>query len=445
MPGLAAAQQPAAAPVAAPAAAQVTPAPVAPKLPLPNRLNNVLPKWIRVRGELRERMEGFDSLGFTPGRDDGYYLTRLRLNATVQPTPMFGATVQVQDARVADKSVGPTIAPFRDSFDLRMAFVDVGSAKSPVAVRAGRQELVYGDQRLVGHVSWTNAARTFDAAKVVVRGKAFTLDMFASSVVNIRDTEFNKSTFDASQFYGAYLVAPKVVPKGSVEPYLFYRVTDAQRSELGLVGDLKSITTGVRWVGTLPARLDYNVEMAAQMGSLATDDVRAWAGHWQLRQTLTKKYAVKLVGEANYASGDSSATDGTRGTFDQLYPTGHDKYGLADQVGWRNMTNVRGGVEMAPYKGLTVLSSYHSIWIANENDALYNAGGAVLARVAGGAASRHVGHEIDVQATYAITPQISFGAGYAHLITGGFLKQATPGADYSAPYVMATYVFLADK
>jgi hypothetical protein len=27
---------------------------------------------------------------------------------------------------------------------------------------AGRQELVYGDQRLIGHVSWLNAARTFD-------------------------------------------------------------------------------------------------------------------------------------------------------------------------------------------------------------------------------------------------------------------------------------------
>ena len=28
---------------------------------------------------------------------------------------------------------------------------------------------------------------------------------------------------------------------------------------------------------------------------------------------------------------------------------------------------------------------------------------------------------------------------------GGFLKQATPGASYTYPYVMATYVFLADR
>jgi hypothetical protein len=444
-PGVVAAQAVPALPAAsAPAQVSIPPA-AAPKAPLPNRLNDVLPKWLRVRGELRERMEGFDGLGFTPGRDDSYYLTRLRLTAAVQPSPYLGATVQLQDARVADKSIGPTIAPFRDSFDLRMAFADIGGAKSSVQLRAGRQELVYGDQRLVGHVSWVNAARTFDAAKAIVRGKTFTLDVFAGSVVNLRDTAFNKSAFDASQFYGAYLVAPKIVPKGSIEPYVFYRVADAQRSELGEIADLKQITTGARWVGALPARLDYNLEMAMQMGSLGGDDVRAWAGHWLLRESLTKKYSVKLIGEANHATGDSNATDGTRGTFDQLYPTGHDKYGLADQIGWKNMTNVRAGFELTPRKGLVVGSSYHSIWVADKNDALYNAPGAAIARVTGGAASSHVGQEVDVQATYAATPQISLGAGYAHLFTGKFLKQATPGASYSAPYVMATYVFLADK
>ena len=36
-------------------------------------------------------------------------------------------------------------------------------------------------------------------------------------------------------------------------------------------------------------------------------------------------------------------------------------------------------------------------------------------------------------------------AGYAHIFTGGFLKQATPGASYSHPYVMVTYVFTAER
>jgi len=65
--------------------------------------------------------------------------------------------------------------------------------------------------------------------------------------------------------------------------------------------------------------------------------------------------------------------------------------------------------------------------------------------VINGAASRHVGQEIDVQVARALTPQLQLAGGYAHIFTGGFLKQATPGASYSHPYVMATYVFLAER
>ena len=138
-------------------------------------------------------------------------------------------------------------------------------------------------------------------------------------------------------------------------------------------------------------------------------------------------------------------TDGARGTFDQLYPTGHDKLGLADQVGWRNIRHARAGLEITPVRGWPVTASHHAWWLANRHDALYNAGGAPIARVAGGAASTHVGQEIDVQLTRAIVPQLLVAGGYAHMFTGSFLKDATPGADYSYPYVMVTYVFLSER
>ena len=88
--------------------------------------------------------------------------------------------------------------------------------------------------------------------------------------------------------------------------------------------------------------------MALQSGSLGDDSIGAWAGHWQMRESLPGQGAIKLTAEYNFASGDENPTDGSRGTFDQLYPTGHDKYGLADQVGWRNIHHLRAGVEFSP-------------------------------------------------------------------------------------------------
>ena len=419
------------------------PAPAA-KPPVVNRLNDVLPSWLRVRGEFRERMEGVENSGFSRTRDDLYWLTRVRLNATVTASNALSFHVQTQDARVASKSVGPTGPPFTAPFDLRMAFADVGSATGRFTVRAGRQELAYGEQRLVGHVSWLNAARTFDGARMTLRSRALTIDAFATSVVRILDGALDKSG-NGNRFLGVYATAPKLIPLGSLEPYVFWRRDVNQLTETATFGHLEQTTIGVRVAGRLPAGFDYGVEMALQRGSLGSDDIDAWAGHWQVRESLPGSLAARLVGEYNYASGDEDPADGIRGTFDQLYPTPHDKYGLADQIGWKNAHHVRAGLELTPIKALPLSVNYHSWWLAEEQDAIYTAGSALLARVAGGAASSHVGQELDVQVARAVTPQLQLAVGYAHIFTGAFLKQATPGASYSHPYVMATYVFLAEK
>ena len=55
---------------------------------------------------------------------------------------------------------------------------------------------------------------------------------------------------------------------------------------------------------------------------------------------------------------------------------------------------------------------------------------------------RHVGQELDIQATYTPSPRIQLHGGYAHIFTGAFLKAATPGKSYSAPYMMVTTMLL---
>ena len=131
-------------------------------------------------------------------------------------------------------------------------------------------------------------------------------------------------------------------------------------------GSLEQVTTGARLAGKMPAGLDYNVEMDVQRGSLGPDSVRAWAGHWQLRESLATAGAPHLTAEYNFASGDADPADGVRGTFDQLYPTAHDKYGLADQVGWRNIHDVRVGFDVTPFKATPITFNYHSLLARGE-------------------------------------------------------------------------------
>jgi hypothetical protein len=306
----------------------------------------------------------------------------------------------------------------------------------------GRQELVYGEQRLVGHVSWLNTARTFDAALGSFHHGNVRVDAFAASVVNIRDGEFNRHR-DGDNFHGIYGKIDKIVPKGLLEPYVFWRLSRGVGSELGgPPGKMSFFTPGFRFVGLLPRGFDYSVEMAMQQGSRAADDVGAWAGHWRAGYTVAQaRWKPRLIAEYQYASGDKDPRDGRRGTFDQLYPTPHDKIGLADQVGWRNVSALRLGAEIKATKKLTLTPNYHNIWLASRFDALYNVAGLAVARSANGTAGTHVGHEADIQALYAWNKTLSLAAGYAYLWSGDFLKKTTAGKNYSFPYLQLVYTF----
>jgi hypothetical protein len=370
-------------------------------------------------------------------------LDRFRINAMITPAKALKFVVQGQDARTFEKTIGGQAVPYRDTFDLRMAYGEFVAGQD--TFRVGRQELLFGESRLIGPLPWTNTARSFDSARATISRKKFKFDALAASVVTLRPEEFDKSG-SGNMLYGFYGSSNAALPKATVEPYLFWRKSEGLAVERGGTGDLHQTTIGVRAVGKLPSDFDYGTEMALQAGSVAADDVQAWAGHWVLGRTFAPVPGrPRLFAEYNYASGDDDPRDGSRGTFDQLYPTGHDKYGLADQVGWRNIEHLRGGVEVKPKAQWQLTGSYHTWWLASARDALYNAGSAVVARSADGSAGRKVGQEVDAQAVYTYSSQLQIAGGYAYLIPGRFLESTTPGHSYGYSYLMVTYVFVGER
>ena len=91
-------------------------------------------------------------------------------------------------------------------------------------------------------------------------------------------------------------------------------------------------------------------------------------------------------------------------------------------MAWRNIHHLRVGLELTPGRKIQLTGSYHSWWLAEKRDGLYAAGGALIARVAGGAASSHVGQELDMQLSRALTPQLQLAGGFAHIFPGRFLE-----------------------
>ena len=403
-----------------------------------DELNRALPAWISFSGEERLRLEGFSGGGFRPGNDDAYFLNRFRFTATLKPASWWKIVAQTQDARDWEDKQTPA-PPRQDTWDLRQAYAELGDPdKNPVALRVGRQEISLGGERLVGVSQWQNVGRSFDAARLLVHYKKMSLTAFSASVVVLRDGQFG-SADAGNNLHGLYASIVDWIPNSTLEPYFMWRLQPNVRSEVGPLSHLDMKVSGARWLGKV-RRLDYNTSIVIERGSVSPDRVDAWAGHWLLGYALP--YSVRLVAEYNYATGDGNPHDGRVNTFQLLYPTAHDRHGLSDQVGWRNIHHVRGTVEIKPRPKWTLTPSYNAFWLADARDALYNSqGNVVVPRVLDGSAGHWVGQELDLATAYSITRVTQIGGGVAHIFPGTFLKLAAPGGAFTYPYFQVSTRF----
>jgi hypothetical protein len=402
-------------------------------------VNRELPYWLRFSGEERLRMEGFENGAFKPNAGDLYLLQRVRFNMKIQPVWWVKVFVQSQDSREFFKNQVPA-PPYQSTWDLRQAYGELGDMeKGFFALRVGRQEINLGEERLVGSSNWTNTARTFDAARLTLHYKKVRLDAFASSVVVLQDGQVGSVT-PGNNIHGLYGGLQDVLPHSKIEPYFFWRLQPNVKSELGPTGNSDMKVTGVRWLGTLPYGFDYNTDVAFERGFLRNDSINAWACHFVFGHTVKPlAWTPRFWLEYNYATGDGNAKDGQRNTFDQLYSTAHDKYGLSDQVGWKNIHHTRTGAEWKmPWKMLPkwqMSVRYSDYWLADAHDALYNTSNSVVAKSASGSAGRWVGQGLDFVNMVQISKITQLGGGVAHIFPGTFLKIATPGQSYTSPYL----------
>lgn len=399
----------------------------------------------KMRFESRENNFDFndsvDSL-----TDDSWILNRFRLGMKWTPTPFMSLYIQGQDTREWDSDrpnvIGSLGAEGDDSFDLRQANIELGSAKSGWSGKVGRQIFLYGDERLVGPLEWANQGRTFDAVRLRYAAEKWWVEAFASSVVKFSDGTFNESdwlddAFRDQTFSGLYF-STTAFGKQTTDFYVFHLSEDTAG------GDTDFFTLGTRMKSTAGAfgAWDYETEMALQSGDVRGKDLSAFAGHWGVGYTFANHaWKPRLALEYNYGSGDGNAADGDVDTFQNLFPTNHKFYGYMDVFSWQNLHNVALTLTAAPTKKLTARLDYHMFWLADTGDAWYRANGVTAVRPITPGADSYAGSEVDLTLTYKMNKNLSFMAGYSHFFAGDYLDDTGAGDDADFAYVQAQIDF----
>jgi len=392
----------------------------------------------QTRFEYRDDNFDFNSrLGHI--NDDAWLLNRFRLSLELHPADWLTLYAQGQDSREIDSNrpniPGQLGAEGDNPFDLRQLYVELGHGKDfPLSLKAGRQVLLYGDQRLIGPLEWTNFTRTFDAAKLRYHGRnGLWVDLFTSSVVVIDGEGMDASDWD-STLSGLYAHIPTLGIQDT-ELYALY-FDDSNRNDhfLTLGTHLKSI----------PGKLgpwDYKAEFAYQTGTAGGRELSAFAGFIEGGHTFAAAWKPRLGLEYSHGSGDGNAADGRQGAFQNLFPTNHPYYGYMDIFSWSNLHNIALRLSAKPTAKLTASLDYHLFWLASTSDALRRANASTVVRPITPAADPFVGSELDLLIHYAHSAHLGITLGYSHFFSGPYLADTGASSDADFVYVMTNLKF----
>lgn len=390
------------------------------------------------------------------GKDNVYDLMRVRVFGDIWYQDKF--RVFVEGITAQDFRYNPKLAPLlidRNNGDLLNAFVDVKLLNDmydvPWYVRAGRQELVLGSQRLISGLDWANTLRTFDGVRAFRHGEKFDVDVFWSrpvipnpSILDQSDprqnfagvwTEYRPTKTQALDIYYLYL--------DNTNTYSLATKTPAPVGQFP-VAPYNVSTIGYRYSGNAEfnKKILFDSENAIQFGhsNFAHSGLFAGASTTGLGYNFSEVPMNPTVwAYFDYASGSADLKAGQQSTFNQLYPFGHYYFGGIDYFGRQNIMDLNFHGYLYPTNWLTLNAQLHLLQLSSATDALYNAGGQILRYDPTGKAGRNLGQELSFVANFHISTRQDIFLAYAHLFEGDFLKATGPGSNAETFWFMYNF------
>ena len=399
-----------------------------------------LPSWMSFDMELRGRTEAQTSLGYTSGKDRTYELTRVRGGMTVRPFHWLTAYAQFHDTHALGLPLRDVTSNMRDTFDLRQGYINF-HYESKLQFFAGRQELRFGDERVVGISDWTNNSRTWDGFDLRLGGNN-RVDVFTTSVVKVYPTSLDKHGAGLT-FHGVEGNIANLVPHTSLQPFVLVRTSAQALSQQGISGHETEVTFGSYWNGNLPHGFDTSGTGDLQRGSYSVNSIHSGAAIVRVGYAAARSsWKPHIEGEYDYATGNPHRNPFRVSTYDQQYPSDHNAFGLVDLFGFQNIKQDRLNLSLAPDRNLFLLFQGGSLHLASSRDGVFSGDGSLLFAAPGGGFKRDgIGSEFDASAKYIFHKAFVVNVGVGHFFPGSVMTSSDHGAPLTLGYFQLTYRF----
>jgi hypothetical protein len=459
---------------------------------------------LTIGGEARVRYEIRNNTSFNSNvsANESAGSHRIRVNVGYDLTPDVSFFAQIQDARIwgseqTGNSSGIAAVSSANNnttgVDLHQGYLQLKNVLVPgLSIKAGRQEIFFGDHRLFGNFNWSQVGNAFDAVRLTHSMPIADVDVFWARIAETENGagcvaggtgSCSGVLFPASgtkgttgqDIYGLY-VTLKPIPSWTIEPYWFLLQDTRAQGTTGLTTAQASSQTRNTLGGRINGKaggLDATAELAWQFGSISDNlsgvspsrnlHINAHAEALRVGYTFDPVPMKPRIGiEIDYASGDSCgrgsgvvagaacAAVGHYNTFDNLFPTNHFKFGAMDLMAWKNMVDYQVVFDVKPdaVSKLQVNLIIHRL--ARTQDNWYRSGQAAYGVTGAANTSASIGRELDVHYYRTIKEKFKAEIGVGHFWAGSYITNGANNINGGGPgngsgqnwgYVMGSLLF----
>lgn len=388
--------------------------------------------WIGGDVELRLRGESYrnDAWSADPAADRDFTWFRA-LPRLCWSSPRLRALLELVYGEEWGDEAG-TSAIDADRGDVLQAFVDwrassAASRLGRIEVRAGRQLLSFGSERLIAPRYGPNVMRAFDGLRATGAWSDWQLDVVGARPVEARVGSFDDAAATEESLWLLHASrAPALERPSGLDLYLIGFENDAAQYASG-IGHEQRTTLGCRIFGS--ARdWDWNVEGFAQAGRFAGQDIRAWS----IASDTGRAFELggrraRLGAKLDVISGDRDATDATLETFNPLFPNGK-YFGEIGLLGPYNLVDVHPSLALQLDEHRSLAFGVVGYWRQSTGDGVYDNGGHLL-RASGGSDARFVGTQLDASFEWELGRSLRLSISGSYFATGTFLEETGASRD----------------
>jgi hypothetical protein len=354
---------------------------------------------------LRERFETNDAPKFgVDERADDYDLQRLQVHADLRVGGHWQAFVQLEDDRAYGKA-DPGTAD-EDQLDTRLAFIGYTDTfgDNTFKSRIGRQDFAFDLQRFVSSRDGPNVRQSFDAVWADWETGTWRFLGFVSRPVQYRNDASFDDTSNGDLKFSTLRIERHVLGENELSAYCaLYQRRDAQY--LSVTGNERRDALDVRFAG-VANDIDWDTEAMFQIGSVGSDDVRAWAVGLRGGYTFSSAPWRPRIGlQFDASSGDDDPNDDKLETFNPFFPNGN-YFTLAGYVGDANLLHVKPSITIAPIDKLTLMVAIGLQMRVTTDDAVYAQPNVPVADTAG-RGGRWSGTYAQLRADYVFGPNLT--------------------------------------